>query len=183
MIPSVLSEVENYRRVGRINQDAALQTILGNDYSIIQALHTPLDQHISYLIDACMYINTRIAEWISNGVTDDELSEGVVEALAKSKNWHDASGSRVLEYNEDPWHVIRYVVKCAIHNYNSRKFVEDRFDERCNRICNTLDIPKSARKFIIESIPYQFASKFISGMTDDEIKEAIMQIKSAAGCP
>ena len=181
MIPSVYQEIDAYRRVGRINLNAMLQVIYGNNYSVTDPLHQPIDSVTAHLIDACMYADTRIADWMAHGVTDEQLTKGIDWAINEAMTWRKTYGLPCAEGNEDAWNVKRYIVKCVRDNFNARKDPAERFDIRCRALCKAMGLSNEETELITADIPFSYAAEFISDMDDKEIHDAIIATRKALG--
>lgn len=181
MIPSVFDIINAYSRKGRMNQNAMLTVLYGRECGVITAMKKPVDGYTEYIVDACMYADTLIEGWIKEGVTDDGIREGIQWAIDEAIAWHAHLGASRLEGADDAWTVARYIVLSADTLLMRSATPDVWFSTRCLTECHKLGLQQTDIEFVLNSVPATFPGKFISGMSDEEIHDAVLTMLKNTG--
>lgn len=172
MIPSVYQAVEEYRKTGRINQQAALEVILGDKFDICWATRKPATGNCQLIIDACMFADLHISDMVRHGVTEPELEACVENSLQYANEWRVSQGMPAIELQSvDAITIRRYIVKSVKQGYESYKLGSMAWTVKVKRLCGELGIPENTALVLAEEIPYKYAARFITSTTDRELKQ------------
>lgn len=111
MIPSVYSEVEAYKREGRINADAAYKVLQVSEQ---RAQRTGMQKYIEYQLDCMACVDEVLPNFFKRGCSVDSFYGAMSLAIVRAKQWHQ------IENKDMQWYpVYHYMLECARLNLDN----------------------------------------------------------------